>query len=229
MKKLVVCFDFDDVLTDKGALNKLAFIFGPSFGELKLALELFEDNKTPKKFFKVARKIIKMGAGVKYSQVQGIVKFLRLNKNAKSVLKKLRSRGCKIVIVSINDKGLIRNFLEKNGIEDYIDHIYAARLGVKNGLLTGEIKGNVIRTEKVGIISKIERLYKVKKDQIIYIGDGLTDLPIMKKIGRGILFCPNLVTNAEVLTDSQLLKMKKDGRLFLVKDRDLEKILPFIE
>ena len=229
MKKLVVCFDFDDVLTDKGALNKLAFIFGPSFAELKLALELFEDNKTPKKFFKVMRKIIKLGEGVKYSRIQDVVKFLRLSKNAKSTLKKLKSDGCKIVVVSINDENLIRNFLKKNKITEYIDHVYAARLGVRNGLLTGEISGDVIRTEKVGIVNKIEKLYNVRRNQIIYVGDGLTDIPIIKKVGRGILFCPNPVTNAEVLTDKQLQKMKKADRLFLVKDRNLENILPFIK
>jgi phosphoserine phosphatase len=224
----VVCLDFDDVLTDKGTLSRLAFVFGPSFSEIKLAMELFEDNKNPKKFFKVVRKIIKLGQGVKYSRVQEVVKFLKLNKNAKAVLRKLKSAGCKIVIVSTNDEKLIRNFLEKNKISKYIDHVYAARLVVKNGLLTGEITGDVIRTEKVGIVNKIEDLYKVKRGQIIYVGDGLTDLPIMKKVGRGILFCPNPVTNAEALTDKQLLKMQKNGRLFLVEDRDLNKILPFV-
>ena len=224
----VVCFDFDDVLTDKGALNKLALVFGPSFSELKLAIELLEDNKNPKRFFKTARRIIKLGQGVKYSRVQDIAKFLDLSKNAKSVLRKLKSKRCKIVIVSINDENLIKNFLKKNNVLRYIDHIYAARLVVKNGLLTGEVTGDVIKTEKTGIVNKIEKLYGVKKEHITYVGDGLTDLPIMKMVGRGILFCPNPVTNAEVLTDRQLIRMKNDGRLFLVEDRDLEKIMPFI-
>lgn len=225
----VVCFDFDDVITDKGMLRKLAFVFGPSFSELKLVLELFEDNKSPKKFFNVARKIIKLGEGVKYSKVQEVVRFLRLSKNTKKVLKKLKSDGFRVIIVSINDENIIRSFLSKNGISDCVDHIYAARLGVKNGLLTGEITGDVIRTEKVGIVSKIEKLYGVKKNDIVYIGDGLTDLPIMKKVGRGILFCPNAVTNAEVLLDRELMRMKNEGKLFLVEKRDLERILPFVQ
>ena len=151
-----------------------------------------------------------------------------MNKNAKNVIKKLKKDGYKIVIVSINDEGMIKKFLKKNDIDKYVDHIYAAKLGVKNGILTGNVSGNVVETEKTGVVRKIEKLYRARKEDIIYVGDGMTDLPIMKKVGRAILFCPNALTNVEVLADKQLMKMKKDERLFLVEEKDLSKILDFV-
>jgi len=227
-KKSVVCFDFDDVLTKKDSLTQFLSIFGHTIKELEYGIRLLEDNKHPKKFFKTIKKVVKLGKGIKYSRVEKVVFFLGLNKNAKEVLKNLKKNGYKIAIVSINDEGLIRKFLKYKRIDPYIDHIYAARLGVKNGLLTGKISGDIIRTEKLGAIPRIKKLYNVDSNNIVYIGDGLTDLPLMKRVGKAILFCPNPVTNAEVLIDKDLMRMQKNGRLFLVEDKDLGKIMEFI-
>jgi HAD superfamily phosphoserine phosphatase-like hydrolase len=224
----IVCFDFDDVLTDRSTVSKLGKLFGHKLQELKLKAEILEDNRNPKKFFRDVREALKLAKGIPYEYVEKVYAFVKLNKNAKDTLRKLNDGGYRIVIVSTNDEGLIRNFLKKNSIDKYIDRVYAAKVGVSKGLLTGEVFGDVIETEKVGIVKKIEKNYKIKRDDITYIGDGMTDLPIMKKVGRGILFCPNPVTNAEVLSDRHLMKMKGEGRLFLVEEKDLSKILEFI-
>jgi phosphoserine phosphatase len=154
--------------------------------------------------------------------------MIGLNKNAKNVLKELKKRGYVVSIVSINDENLINIFLKKNKIHNYIDYVYASRFVVKDGVLTGDITGDTVRTEKTGVIKNIEKRYKAKSKDIIYIGDGLTDLPIMKLVGKGILFCPSLVTQAEVLSDRKLKKMKDDGRLFLVKEKDMNNVMKFI-
>jgi phosphoserine phosphatase len=78
-------------------------------------------------------------------------------------------------------------------------------------------------------VKKIEKTYRIKKKDVIYIGDGLTDLPIMKLVGNGILFCPNELTKAEVFTDKILMKKEKNGELFLVENNNLNEILKFIE
>ncbi len=224
----VVCFDFDDVLTNRSTLRKFSNVFGNKFKELKYGIQILEDNRHPKKFFRDVKKLMKLSKGVPYEYVEKMGMFMGLNKNTKNAIIKLKKMGYKIVIVSINDKSLIKKFLRKNKIEGYIDHIYASRFGVKDGFLTGEINGDSVRTEKVGVLKKIEKLYNVTAKDITYIGDGLTDLPILKRVGTGILFCPNEITNAEVFTDKTLKNMKNRGRLFLVNEKDMNKILEFI-
>ncbi len=225
----VVCLDFDDVLTNKNTLKRLSKLFGNKLGELKYKAELLEDNRDPKRFFSDAKNLLMLAKGVPYDYVARIGRLIGLNKNGGKLLKELKSRGYKVVIVSINDEGLIRNFLEKNRIDTYIDNIYASKFVTKNGILTGEVKGESIRTEKVGVVKKMEKMYRVNRKDITYIGDGLTDLPIMKLVGRSILFCPNMITQAEVLEDRKLKAMKNNEKLFLVKDNDLKKVLEFIE
>mgnify|MGYP001619103107 CR=1 FL=1 len=46
-----MCFDFDDVLTNKSTVSKFMGIFGNKFKTLEYGIELLEDNKNPKKFF----------------------------------------------------------------------------------------------------------------------------------------------------------------------------------
>lgn len=94
--------------------------------------------------------------------------------------------------------------------------------------MTGKITGDVIRTEKTGIISRLEKLYRVKRNEIIYVGDGLTDLPVIKKVGKGILFNPNALTRMEIYTNKALKEKENKGCLLLAEGRDLRGILKFI-
>lgn len=224
----VICFDFDDVITQYNIAMKLLGMAGHKFQQLKLELEMLKDNRDPKKFAVLIEKFAQLVKGSKIEDAEKVLRLMKLRKGTKETLKRIKKMNMKIVIVSINDEALIKEFLRRNDIENYIDHIYAAKMEVKNGILTGKITGAVLKDEKIGIIKIIEKKYKAKKDDVLYVGDGLTDLPVIKKVGRGILFSPNAITRAEVYTDRQLKKMEESGRLFLVENHDLRKILEFI-
>jgi phosphoserine phosphatase len=224
----VICFDFDNVIVND-SVSRFLTLFGSRIEKLKIEIEFLQDSMEPRKFFKVARKMAEMGKGLDYKYVSDMMlKRIKLNKGVKPVMKRLKDDGHKIVIVSTNDERFIRMVLKRDGVLRYVDHIYASRLVVKNGVLTGEIKGDVVKTEKKGAVKKVKNLFKVKEKNIVYIGDGLTDLPIMKMVGRSILFRPNLITKAEVLKDSMLRKMEREGRLFIVHENSLLHAMQFV-
>ena len=224
----VICFDFDDVITQYNVAMKLLSMAGHRFQQLKLEFEVLKDNRDPKKFAALVEKFAYLVKGSKVEDAEKILKLMKLRKGTKETLKHIKKMEMKIVIVSINDENLIKEFLRRNDIEHYIDHIYAAKLEVKDGILTGKITGAVLKDEKIGIIKIVEKKYNAKKNDVMYVGDGLTDLPVIKKVGRGILFSPNLITRTEVYTDKALRKMEKSGRLFIVENKDLRKVLEFI-
>lgn len=226
MQKLV-CLDFDDVIVNNKMIFKLPFI-GHKLRTFELGAQFMEGNLDPKKFNLFVNEVMKELSGVHIDQVMRMLLHMRLQKGARQVLEKLTKNGYKIVIISTNDETFIRKFLEKHNLLQHISHIYAAKFGLKNGLMTGKIYGDVIKTEKIGIVSLLEKIYKVKRNDIIYVGDGLTDLPIMKKIGYGILFNPNSLTKIEVFTDKSLKAKEKSGKLFLAEGKDLQCVLDFI-
>jgi len=222
----VICFDFDDVIVDGSLVFKLIKT-RPEFSELKLGFEFMFENQNPKEFYKVIKKIVKVGKGLGFDEIKRIMFGFKVINGAKRLFNKLKE-NYKIVIVSANDTGMIKEFLKKHKLLDCIDRIYGSELGVKDGKLTGAISGDVIRTEKTAIVKKIEKAYRIKRKDITYVGDGLTDLPIIKLVGNGILFCPSMITQAEVFRDKILSKMEKDGELFLIEKKDLSEILRFV-
>ncbi|HLD49322.1 MAG TPA: HAD family phosphatase [archaeon] len=228
MKK-IICFDFDDVIVDSNIVSRIGKYFGKKLKLYEMEMEFILDNENPEKFYHFAKKFIKMGKGLDFEYVRRIALKFKLNTGSKEALKKLKKNGYKIVIVSANDRRLIKDILKKNGISEYIDHIYASEFGVVDGKINGKIYGTVIKTEKVGVVREIEKKYKIKAKDVIYVGDGLTDLPIMKKIGKGILFCPNVVTRAEVYEDKILSRKEKNGSLFLIEKKDLREVLNFVD
>ena len=179
-------------------------------------------------FNKFANGVLQELKGIHVDNVMRIMLHMRLQKGARETLDALKKKGYKIIIISTNDEVFIKKFLTKHNLLQHVSHIYAARFGVKNGIMTGTIAGDVIKTEKLGILPKLEKLYKIKRSKMIYVGDGLTDLPIMKKIGTGILFNPNEFTKLEVFTDKVLRSKEKKGKLSIVNEKDLREVLQFI-
>ena len=226
MPKLI-CFDFDDVIVNNKMVFKIPYI-GHKLRTFELGAQYLEGNLKPKDFNKFMNEVMKQLSGVHIDHVMKLLLHMRLQKGARETLAKLKKEGYKIVIVSTNDETFIRKFLEKHKLLGYVSHIYAANFGLKNGLMTGKIDGDVIRTEKTGIIPRLEKLYKTNEQEIIYIGDGLTDLPIIKKVGYGILFNPNPLTKMEIFTNKQLKKKESAGKLFLAEGKDLRCVLEFI-
>ena len=226
MQKLI-CFDFDDVLVNNKMVFKLPLI-GHKLRTFELGAQFIEGNMDPKKFGDFVDEVMKQVKGVHIDHVMKLLLHMRLQKGAKETLARLKKSKYKIVIVSTNDETFIRRFLEKHHLLDYVSHIYAARFGLKDGLMTGKIYGDVIKTEKVGIVPRLEKIYKIKRSEIVYVGDGLTDLPIIERVGYGILFNPNVITKMEIFTNKQLKKMENTKRLFLAEGKDLRCVLDFV-
>lgn len=227
-RKKVICFDFDDVITDGNLLSSASHKFASGFKKIRIMMDFLRYNENPKKFYWFIRKVVKRGKGIRFDDLEEAALKQRLITGVPQTLRALKKRGYKVVIVSTNDERIIKKYLEKHGLLKYIDHIYAAQLEVKNGVLTGKMSGNVIETEKTGVVRKIKKIYNVSEKDIIYVGDGLTDIPIFRLVGKGIIFCPKTVTKLEIYNDQILKKKERENEIFVVVENDLRAIMKFI-
>ena len=70
-----------------------------------------------------------------------------------------------------------------------LDYAFANELEIVNGHLTGEVKGTIINADQksmlMGLIAQQEGL---NKEQIVAIGDGANDLPMLTSAGLGIAY-----------------------------------------
>jgi HAD superfamily phosphoserine phosphatase-like hydrolase len=224
VRKGVVCFDFDNVLVD----GNLGIMVLEQFMSVSVKLEaLMEFFSHADNLQKLLKKFASRLKGKSVGEISVLVKQLKPMKNAGRVLKDLKARGYEILIVSQDDVGLIKEFLKAYGLQKYVDDISGISIEAKAGRLTGSVR-NIRNMDKVYAVKRLLKKHKVKKKDIIYIGDSANDLPVMKIVGKAILFCPDILTKAKVKEDKTLGKMFDDGRLVIIDNKDMEEVLSHI-
>jgi phosphoserine phosphatase len=70
-----------------------------------------------------------------------------------------------------------------------LDYAFANDLKVVDGYLTGEVEGTIINAEQKALLLKvISQQEKISLEQVVAIGDGANDLPMLAVAGLGIAF-----------------------------------------
>jgi len=70
-----------------------------------------------------------------------------------------------------------------------MDYVHANRLEIINGKLTGKVIGEIVNGEcKARLLTEIAAIEGLVSDQVIAVGDGANDLPMLAKAGLGIAF-----------------------------------------
>ena len=173
MYKLII-FDFDGTIANTIEIgipifNKLANKY--NFVELKKLEEL--QNTTLKEFFRT-HKISKIRFPFYFREfledLNKSIDDVKIYPDIKEVIKKLNKHH-KLGIVSANTKENIQKFLKKNNLEFCFDFIY------NYPLIFGKSR----------VFKKLIKEKKLKKEDLIYIGDELRDIEASKKAGMNII------------------------------------------
>ena len=104
-----------------------------------------------------------------------------------------------------------------------IDYVHANALEIVDGKVTGNVIGHVVDGQrKAELLRQIAEKEGVNLEQVIAVGDGANDLPMLGIAGLGIAFRakPMVKQNAK----QAISTLGLDGILYLlgVRDRDLE-------
>ena len=220
----LICFDFDNVIIDGNPVFKL-------LKKKKNYRKIFRTmikHYDPNNFAWFVNKAVRDAKGMRFGLVRNTVLDTRLMVGVRKTFEKLRDNGFTIVVMSTNDVGIMKEYLEKHKLTDFVDEVYGTKLGVRNGILTGRISGKTLKTEKVGVLADISKKYGASRRSIIFVGDGLTDFPLMEKVGRSVLFCPNFITRHKFKKNKILREKKRKGQLNVIKKKDIRKILRFV-
>ncbi|GIW21949.1 MAG: phosphoserine phosphatase SerB [Candidatus Sericytochromatia bacterium] len=123
--------------------------------------------------------------GLEEKKLELVYKNIKYTEGAKELIKISKELGYKVAVIS----GGFTYFTERIKKDLGLDYAYANTLEIKNGKLTGEIKGQIINAEKKAeILCKIAKDNNISLDQVIAVGDGANDIPMLQKAGLGIAF-----------------------------------------
>ncbi len=104
-----------------------------------------------------------------------------------------------------------------------IDYVYANELEIKDGKLTGNAVGYIVDADKKAeLLQKIADKESISLQQVIAVGDGANDLPMLNLAGLGIAFHakPKVKKGAR----QAISTLGLDSILYLIglSDRDLD-------
>ncbi len=181
-EKRLIVFDMDSTLVDAEIIDELAKMAGVE----KEVRELTSRAMNGEIDFETAlRERVKLLEGLPVEVMERIYDQIKLTEGAKELIESLKKAGYKVALVS----GGFTYFTEKLKNELGLDYAFGNELEIKDGKLTGRIKGRVITAEeKARIIEEIARKEGIRRENIVAVGDGANDRIMIEKAGLGIAF-----------------------------------------
>jgi phosphoserine phosphatase len=211
----LVALDMDSTLVPYEIIDQLAAVAGVGDQVAAITAATMRGELDFAESF--ARRVALL-RGLDESALQRIASELTLTQGAERLVETLKSLGYKIAVLSGGFTYFGRLLQERLGI----DYLHANELGMENGGLTGGVVGDIVDgRRKADLLRDIADKEGISLEQVIAVGDGANDLPMLNLAGLGIAFHAKPVVREG--TQHSLSTIGLDGILYLmgIRDRDL--------
>ncbi len=212
----IVCFDMDSTLIEHEVIDELARAAGVGDEVAAITERAMNGELDFTESFKARVALLK---GLDESVLSGIAARLQLSEGAEQLIRTLKALGYKTAILSGGFTYFGHYLQQRLGI----DYVHANELEIEGGKVTGNVVGRVVDGQrKAELLREIAKKEGVNLEQVIAVGDGANDLPMLGIAGLGIAFRakPLVKQNAK----QAISTLGLDGILYLlgVRDRDLD-------
>lgn len=214
-RRLVV-FDMDSTLIDAEVIDELAIEAGVGNEVAAITEQAMQGKLDFKQSFERRLALLK---GLDASVLASVAQRLRLNEGAEHLISTLKQLGYKTAIVS-GGFSFFGEYLQKIlGV----DYVYANQLDIEDGIVTGRVKGRIIDGQrKADLLRELANREGLMLEQVIAVGDGANDLPMLDIAGLGIAFRAKPLVEASA--KQAISSLGLDGILYLLgfSDKDTE-------
>ena len=209
----LICFDMDSTLIKTEVIDELADRAGVG-DEVRAITEAAMRGEID--FTESFSRRVALLKGLDVSVMKEIAENLPIMDGAERLMSVLKMCGYKIAILS-GGFTYFGNYLKKKFDMDYV---YANELEVEDGKLTGRYVGDVVdgkrKAELLRLISQVE---KIQLEQVIAVGDGANDLPMLSIAGLGIAF--HAKPKVKEVARQSISTIGLDGILYFLGFRDI--------
>ena len=210
----LVCFDMDSTLIQAEVIDELAKRAG--VGE-QVATITEAAMRGELDFCQSLRKRVSLLKGLPASVLEDVAETLPMTEGAERLIRTLKSLGYSIAILSGGFTYFGRRLQEHLGI----DYVHANELEVEDGALTGGLVGEIVDGPgKARRLKEIAAKENISLSQVIAVGDGANDLPMLDVAGLGIAFHAKPVVRQGA--GQAISNVGLDGVLYFLGLRDRE-------
>ncbi len=209
----LICFDMDSTLIKTEVIDELADRAGVGEQVRAITEAAMRGEIDFSESFKQRVALLK---GLDESVMEEVAEGLPIMDGAKRLMSILKKCGFKIAILS-GGFTYFGNHLKK--LFD-VDYVYANELEIIDGKLTGNHVGDIVDGKrKAELLRLIAQVEKIDLEQVIAVGDGANDLPMLNLAGLGIAFHakPKVKANAQ----QSISTIGLDGVLYFLGFRDI--------
>lgn len=209
----LICFDMDSTLIKTEVIDELADRAGVGEQVRAITEAAMRGEIDFSESFKQRIALLK---GLDESVMEEVAEGLPIMDGAKRLMSILKKCGFKIAILS-GGFTYFGNHLKK--LFD-VDYVYANELEIIDGKLTGNHVGDIVDGKrKAELLRLIAQVEKIDLEQVIAVGDGANDLPMLNLAGLGIAFHakPKVKANAQ----QSISTIGLDGVLYFLGFRDI--------
>lgn len=210
----LVAFDMDSTLIQAEVIDELAAEAGVA-EEVAVITEAAMRGEID--FQDSLRQRLALLKGLDESILAEVAERLPLTDGAEKLIEMLKRFGYKTAIISGGFTYFGRHLQQKLGI----DYVHANELEIIDGKLTGHVVGAIVDGQrKAELLREIVAEEGIVMEQVIAVGDGANDLPMLSLAGLGIAFQAKPVVRENA--DHALTTVGLDGILYLIGVRNRE-------
>jgi phosphoserine phosphatase len=208
-KRLIV-FDVDSTLVQGEVIEMLAARAGPAAeAEVRAVTEAAMRGELD--FAASLRRRVAVLRGLPASILDEVAAELSLMPGARTTVRTLKRLGFRCGVVSGGFRRVIAGLVDELGL----DFCAANELEVVDGLLTGQVVGEIVdRPGKAVALRRFAESYGVPLSESVAVGDGANDIDMLTTAGLGIAF--NAKPALREVADTALSHPYLDAVLFVL-------------
>jgi len=186
----LVVFDMDSTLIDAEVIDELALEAGVGQEVAAITESAMRGEIDFQKSFSARVALLE---GLSAQVLQSVADRLQFNPGAETLINRLKRLGFKTAIISGGFGFFAQHLKSLLGI----DYIFANQLDIADGVVTGKVVGDVIDgVRKAQILREIAAKEGLDLQQVVAVGDGANDLPMLEIAGLGIAYKAKPVVRA---------------------------------
>ena len=208
-------FDMDSTLIQGEVIDELAKMAGVGDEVVRITEAAMRGEL---KFDESFTRRVALLKGLPAEQAYSLRNSIPLAEGAERLIRTLRMLGYKTAILS----GGFTFFAEHLQHLLGIDYVYANRLEIVDGCVTGNALPPIVNGDrKAALLGEIAQRENISPEQVVAVGDGANDIPMLKLAGMGIAYRAKPLVRQSAPQSVSSLGL--DGLLYLigVRDRDL--------